>query len=71
MIDHYLGSTTSPSGVAPRAAGVPPPLPGHDEPTPPVADGDRGKTRDPGPAGRPAGVPPALPGKPAGSKGGR
>lgn len=67
VIDHYLGSTTSPSGVAPRAAGVPPPLPGREEPTPPVADGDRGKTRDPGPAGRPSGVPPALPGKPAGS----
>jgi penicillin-binding protein 2 len=43
VIDQYLGSTTSASGVAPRAAGVPPPLPGRDEPkAPPVADGKAG-----------------------------
>jgi hypothetical protein len=52
VIDHYLGSTTSASGVAPRAPGVPPPLPGREEPkAPPVADGKAsGKT-------------PSLPGK--------
>lgn len=52
VIDHYLGSTTSASGVAPRAPGVPPPLPGREEPkAPPVADG------------KAPGVIPSLPGK--------
>ncbi|MBX7079443.1 MAG: penicillin-binding protein 2, partial [Nannocystaceae bacterium] len=35
VIDHYLGSTTSETGARPRGFGVPPPLPGREEPSPP------------------------------------
>lgn len=34
LIDHYLGAASSPSGVAPRAPGVPPPLPGKEDDAP-------------------------------------
>ncbi len=55
VIEHYLGSTTSETGARPRGFGVPPPLPGRDEPAPPggAAPAPEAAPAATSPAGRP------------------
>ena len=66
VIEHHLGSTTSNTEVRPRGYGVPPPLPGRDEPQKGEQKGDpsaKGKTKADGKA-------PPLPGRRKDTKGG-